>query len=754
MNERYLIPEIPIISTRTPVQYQIGLFLCAVVMILLPIIYLALIALTGYGTYFYATNVYFLDDVRPGWLALLLYLTPIISGIILLYYMIKPLFLRSGITMQGINLKPEEGESFIQLVNELCQLIRAPVPTEIVLNCDVNASASFRKGIIGIIKNELHLTVGIPLIYTLNIRQLSGVLAHELGHFSQGAGMRLSYIVRSINYWFFKTVAEGDRLRASLADKTSKVDIRIALILVISRFFITISQMIIHKLMQAGHLVSSYLLRQMEYDADYYEIQIAGTQSFIETSEIISLAAHAQLVSNQYLDLTYEKSQLPLDYNEYIFTKYKNLPAKVKKEMLEESKKLTTEKFDTHPSWNDRIEVAKELNMKGVIQNNHEAQTLFHNFDRLSKEITLKMYQQNPDFKTESVSLIQTDQYDQIAATQSDQDKSLSRFWGGYLYSLIYLDIIIEFDLDITDLNNSIKNQQDYSKSLLKKCVKFYPEFILMKENILETKMELEFCDIKDLRIQIFAEKKAHFNSQLKKLKNQYDIYFTQLDNFVKNQNLRLNTILSDLINSPGLQSEAPFSISELKESKELLDNLKIPYKMAENLQILLQKLAKVNDISDASNSDKEKFIKLHIEKIYDTLKSLRKKCPESKYPYNSPDENLTIRDFITTEIPDLVEFENILDYTAGVIQNVFYLFGRILIPFTYTLEYVESSHNLQIIDISEIENKELDNQLPILFSCPECMAELELDRSERKSRKFTCPNCETFQEIENIPQR
>lgn len=52
------------------------------------------------------------------------------------------------------------------------------------------------------------LTIGLPLVAGLSLQQLAGVLAHEFGHFSQGAGMRLTYIVRSINAWFLRVVYE------------------------------------------------------------------------------------------------------------------------------------------------------------------------------------------------------------------------------------------------------------------------------------------------------------------------------------------------------------------------------------------------------------------------------------------------------------------------------------------------------------------------------------------------------------------
>ena len=84
------------------------------------------------------------------------------------------------------------------------------------MDCLVNASAGFGRDA-GLFGQNLVLTIGLPLVAGLTARQFAGVLAHEFGHFSQGAGMRLSYVVRSVNAWFARVVFERDGWDESLA---------------------------------------------------------------------------------------------------------------------------------------------------------------------------------------------------------------------------------------------------------------------------------------------------------------------------------------------------------------------------------------------------------------------------------------------------------------------------------------------------------------------------------------------------------
>src|SRR6266436_2124535 len=89
----------PVPRTRVSVFYQIGLLLVTLMMLLLPLIYLAMIAAAGWGVYLYATRFTFLlsfgyGGVRLYLLKLMLYLGPLFVGLVLVFFMIKPLFAR------------------------------------------------------------------------------------------------------------------------------------------------------------------------------------------------------------------------------------------------------------------------------------------------------------------------------------------------------------------------------------------------------------------------------------------------------------------------------------------------------------------------------------------------------------------------------------------------------------------------------------------------------------------------------------
>ena len=135
----------------------------------------------------------------------------------------------------------------------------------------MNASAGFDAGMFKLVRNRLVLTIGVPLVAGLDTSQFAGVLAHEFGHFTQGAGLRVTYIVRSINFWFVRVVYERDAWDQWLEETASELDFRIGWILQLARVAVFLSRRILWFLMMIGHIVSGFMMRQMEYHADAHE---------------------------------------------------------------------------------------------------------------------------------------------------------------------------------------------------------------------------------------------------------------------------------------------------------------------------------------------------------------------------------------------------------------------------------------------------------------------------------------------------
>ena len=200
----------PVRPARISPLYRLGTLAVAVAMVLLPLLYVALIAGVGYAIARYAvTGFAMFEETGNVKGKLLAYVAPLVVGALVVLFMIKPLFARRPKRSEPLEISRDDEPALFAFIDRICDLVCAPRPRRVLVDLQVNASASFRRGFLSLFGQDLTLTIGLPLVAGLNVRQFGGVLAHEFGHFAQGAGMRLTFVIRSVNAWFY-----ARRLRA------------------------------------------------------------------------------------------------------------------------------------------------------------------------------------------------------------------------------------------------------------------------------------------------------------------------------------------------------------------------------------------------------------------------------------------------------------------------------------------------------------------------------------------------------------
>lgn len=389
-----LVPRTP-----TSILYHVGLLFVTVVMLLLPVLYVALIGTAIWGVSLYAWHFVFLIASMDGGARLFLvklmaYLGPLFIGVVIVFFMIKPIFARRPARAQPLCLNPAAEPTLYAFIAKICDLVGAPMPKRIYLDCQLNASAGFRRGIISLFGNDLVLTVGVPLVATLSLREFAGVIAHEFGHFTQGAGMRLSYIVRSINGWFARVVYARDAWDVALEEwGTGTDDWRVMIVVNLARLGVFFSRMILMALMFAGHGVSCFLLRQMEYDADSYEIKLAGSETFESTAKRLAVLDTAAGAAYKEMRAKWNLScSLPENFPAFMVRQHARI-APALKEQIEDSVGLKrTGLFSTHPSDGDRIRKARRASEPGIFHIDMPASVLFSHFEGACRQITLQHY--------------------------------------------------------------------------------------------------------------------------------------------------------------------------------------------------------------------------------------------------------------------------------------------------------------------------------------------------------------------------
>ena len=416
--------------------YRFGTFLAAVGMVLLPLIYLGMIAAVGWWLCDYATNG--LDGTSSGtgrtskggfWL----YIVPLIVGAMVIVFMIKPLFSRRPKSVEPRRLKPEDEPELFEFIGQICDLVGAPRPKRVQVDLQVNASAGLTHGFWSLFSRNLTLTIGLPLAGGLSTRELGGVLAHEFGHFAQGAGMMTTYMVRVVSMWFARVVYERDRWDATLDAWAKDSDFRIMIVLQIARFFIWCVRRILWVLMMVGQLISSVLMRQMEFDSDHYEIQSGGTEAFIATSRRMRILNVGSQVANSRMAQSYQSRRLVDNLPGFMTLEAELLTDETRKKIAEACAEEKTGWLDSHPSDKERIAAAERAAAAGVLTGEEPGTVLFRDFAALSREVTMTYYRDMLELPVKDIALLPLDDMAKESHGSKRGGEAMDTFFHGAL---------------------------------------------------------------------------------------------------------------------------------------------------------------------------------------------------------------------------------------------------------------------------------------------------------------------------------
>jgi Zn-dependent protease with chaperone function len=377
--------------------YRVGLFFAAVTMLLIPLVYVGLIGLVGYGVWYHATRNYGIIGASTSvHIIVATYVGPIIAGVLGILFMVKPLFAPRLEPPRPRTLSRDEQPMLYAYVDALCTSLGAPKPCRIDVDMQVNASASFRRGFLSLLGSDLVLTLGMPLTAGMTLAQWTGVLAHEFGHFTQGAAMRFTYLIGAVNHWFARVVHERDAWdeRLDRWERESKWGMA-QIVLLISRVFIWISRRILWVLMMIGLAVSSFLSRQMEFNADLHQARISGSDLFRQTHLRLPVLSIAWERATSYLSHMWSEGRLVDDVVGLVLAEAaridesEDIRAHIRDGVAQEK----THWFDTHPSTPDRIAAVEQLRLAARVDIDAPATAVFRGCDALCRQLSLEFYE-------------------------------------------------------------------------------------------------------------------------------------------------------------------------------------------------------------------------------------------------------------------------------------------------------------------------------------------------------------------------
>lgn len=195
-------------------------------------------------------------------------------------------------------LQPEEAPALFELIRETANTVKAPVPRKVFVSMEMNAGVWHPSGLLTpILKPHKYLTLGLPLVASLNLSELKAILAHELAHFSQNTTWLTSYLsVATISV--HKILYKDDGMAGAMDTLNRLYIFRSASSITV--FFIRMLNEILVKAYDLLNYSYQGLSRAMEHHADITSAAVAGTYNTIHALRRNELAQvnYDRLITN------------------------------------------------------------------------------------------------------------------------------------------------------------------------------------------------------------------------------------------------------------------------------------------------------------------------------------------------------------------------------------------------------------------------------------------------------------------------
>lgn len=373
--------------------YLVGLAVVAVAMALLPLLYFALVAAAGWGVVYYVLHVWpRLGGLPFTKVRLIAYLVPPAAGAILVVFMMIAAFPRRRLRVDPVPLERDKERTLFEFIQRICVAVGAPAPREIAVDLEVNASAGPRAGFFDLLRGHLRLTLGLPLVEGLTAAQLASVVAHEFGHFTQRTAMLFHYVIATVNGWFYRVVFEESAVDRQLESAGNGAGAVYASLIGLSALFIGLSRRVLSLLLHLGHLLSAYLSRQMEFDADRHAAVLAGSGAAGSALREILALTYAERSALHDLGEYWSDRQLVRDVPQLVAAHDRVLRPATRPLLAQWIAGENRSAFDTHPSISERLRALAALDAPGVYRGTHSPTLLFADFRALARRVSAWKY--------------------------------------------------------------------------------------------------------------------------------------------------------------------------------------------------------------------------------------------------------------------------------------------------------------------------------------------------------------------------
>ncbi|HKJ76521.1 MAG TPA: hypothetical protein VKA64_04880, partial [Gammaproteobacteria bacterium] len=408
--------------------YKPALFLAAATEALLTVGYVAVLLGLLAGLFYQALFSDWLLAYVPSAAAAAVHALLVLAGVAAFALLLKPLLALRRHRMPGIAL-PEPAEPDLHaFVGDVCEAFGVPRPAEIRVSIDATLEAGYRRGWCGLRHGQTVLTIGLPLVASLDTRQLAGAVGRAMQPFDPMVAPRLGCLVEGQLEWLNRAVHEPDAVDRALRRSRAGREKKAWLLGLLVKAVAVARRPTAWRLAFSRRLCRRLIHRRVA-DADAAGRWLAGRDDYAATLEQYRLLTFAAEETIPRLRQTWEtEGRLPANLAMALVARASQHAPEVRALLQQAQEQRVAAHREVVPSDRQRLARLAEEAVPARYRCQAEAEGLFQHLERYMHKMSVRYYQRDLGLPVTSNKLVRTP----VRGSPEDKaDRRLEAFFGG-----------------------------------------------------------------------------------------------------------------------------------------------------------------------------------------------------------------------------------------------------------------------------------------------------------------------------------
>ena len=324
-----------------------------------------------------------------------------------------------------VSLDRDKYPQLYTFVEKIAQLVGVKAPVSIKLDAEVGVLLRPKEFFSPISGYRSELVIGLPLFYSLNVRQLAGIVAHAYSGFSQDA-CRFGYpVVSSINGWLYRCSNNELDMTTLTFSKHKRVINPVSYAVLLP--FDYLARLYFKFLFVLASALSFSTSREMDMQADIQSAKISGSNEFRSTQFRLRALHYGQLHARAENLQRVKKGDLVPNYSAFVVDYADALRIDLKPKLMAEMEQLVTPLTRSRVVDLGRIVNVEKHQFEGNCYLLGPAVDLLTDVESLSREVSNKHY--------EAIGIVNNKQSKKTAG--SDKSLNAPRIYDNINYTFL-----------------------------------------------------------------------------------------------------------------------------------------------------------------------------------------------------------------------------------------------------------------------------------------------------------------------------